>query len=50
MRTVLEVPALQWLGRISYGAYLYHWPLFLWITGDRIGVGGVPLFIGPRRR
>ena len=44
VRTVLEVPALQWLGRISYGAYLYHWPLFLWITEDRIGVGGVPLF------
>ena len=35
---MLEVPALQWLGRISYGAYLYHWPLFLWITADRIGV------------
>ena len=44
VRTMLEVPALQWLGRISYGAYLYHWPLFLWITADRIGVGGVPLF------
>jgi peptidoglycan/LPS O-acetylase OafA/YrhL len=44
VRAVLEVPALQWLGRISYGAYLYHWPLFLWITQERIGVGGVPLF------
>ena len=45
VRAVLEVPALQWLGRITYGAYLYHWPIFLWITGDRIGLTGMPLFI-----
>jgi peptidoglycan/LPS O-acetylase OafA/YrhL/lysophospholipase L1-like esterase len=44
VRFVLELPALQWLGRISYGAYLYHWPLFLWITEERIGIGGIPLF------
>src|SRR4051794_36293427 len=46
VRWALERRPLQWLGRISYGAYLYHWPLFLWITAERIGFGGVPLFGG----
>ena len=27
------------LGRISYGVYLYHFPIFLWLTTDRVGVG-----------
>jgi hypothetical protein len=40
--------ALSWgplagLGRISYGVYLYHWPIFLWLTADRTGLTTVPL-------
>ena len=26
---VLSIPPLRGLGRISYGVYLYHWPIFL---------------------
>ena len=39
----LSVRPLRFLGRLSYGAYLYHWPLFLWLTEARTGLSGVPL-------
>jgi peptidoglycan/LPS O-acetylase OafA/YrhL/lysophospholipase L1-like esterase len=29
LRSVLRMPPLVGLGRISYGVYLYHWPVFL---------------------
>lgn len=32
------------LGRIAYGLYLYHLPIFLWLTADRTGLGQWPLF------
>jgi len=41
MATALEWAPLRWLGRISYGAYLYHWPIFLWLDETRVGLSGV---------
>jgi hypothetical protein len=40
---LLGLRPLAWLGRISYGAYLFHWPIFVWLTPARAHVGGRPL-------
>ena len=40
---------LAWVGLISYGLYLFHWPVYLWLTpqstglGDGLGLVGVRL-------
>jgi len=38
--TLLSLRPLVALGRISYGVYLYHWPIFLVLDGPRLGNTG----------
>jgi hypothetical protein len=41
---LLSWPPLRWIGLISYGLYLYHWPVFLILDTERLGWPPVPLF------
>lgn len=41
---VLALRPVVWLGIISYGVYLWHWPIFLVVNGERTEWSGLPLF------
>ena len=43
LTAVLSLAPLVYLGHISYGLYLYHWPIYLWLTEDRTGLDTWPL-------
>jgi peptidoglycan/LPS O-acetylase OafA/YrhL len=41
---LLSLPPFPALGRISYGVYLWHWPVFIAANADRTGLAGLELF------
>jgi len=43
--TALAVPPLRWLGLVSYGVYLWHWPVFVVLNEERIGFNGLALLV-----
>ncbi len=45
---LLSIRPLPWIGRISYGLYLWHWLIDVWLNADRLSWGVAPLR-GPHR-
>ncbi len=41
---LLSVAPLRWVGQISYGLYLWHWPIFVVLSPERVGFDGYALF------
>ncbi|MBI2705638.1 MAG: acyltransferase family protein [Actinobacteria bacterium] len=43
--SLLSTAPMRWMGKISYGVYLYHWPIYLAVNEERVPLSGFELFI-----
>jgi peptidoglycan/LPS O-acetylase OafA/YrhL len=42
---LLSIAPLRAIGRISYGVYLWHWPVYVYLTPSRTGLDDLPLLV-----
>jgi peptidoglycan/LPS O-acetylase OafA/YrhL/lysophospholipase L1-like esterase len=42
---LLSIAPLRAIGRISYGVYLWHWPVYVYLTPGRTGLDDGPLLL-----
>ena len=40
VREAMSLAPLVYVGKISYGVYLFHWPIYVVVDADRVGFGG----------
>jgi peptidoglycan/LPS O-acetylase OafA/YrhL len=40
----LALAPIRYVGRISYGLYIWHWPIFIWLNHERTDLAGWELF------
>ena len=45
LRALLSLGGLRWIGLISYGLYLWHWPATVALTETRTGLSGAALTV-----
>jgi peptidoglycan/LPS O-acetylase OafA/YrhL len=43
LRWLAELRPIVWVGKLSYGLYVFHWPIFQLLTNERLGINGVAL-------
>jgi peptidoglycan/LPS O-acetylase OafA/YrhL len=48
LRWILSWRTLGWIGAISYGLYLWHWPVYVWLTSARTGMSNTTVLLGIR--
>jgi peptidoglycan/LPS O-acetylase OafA/YrhL len=45
LSSALSLRPVRWVGQVSYGLHLWHWPAIVWLDKERVGFGGPMLVV-----